>query len=60
MDGNGTFSEDESDTSKATDPDSAPSPKKEKWKKVLTRTLSFLPKKKKDKKGDGEGLKKEQ
>jgi len=48
-DGNRTFSEGEGDTSRATDPDSALSPKKEKKKKGL-RTPSFLKKKKKDKK----------
>lgn len=48
-DGNRTFSEGEADTSRATDPDSALSPKKEKKKKGL-RTPSFLKKKKKDKK----------
>jgi len=48
-DGNRTFSEGEGDTSRATDPDSAMSPKKEKKKKGL-RTPSFLKKKKKDKK----------
>jgi len=48
-DGNHTFSEGEGDTSRATDPDSAMSPKKEKKKKGL-RTPSFLKKKKKDKK----------
>merc|ERR1719427_319944 len=48
-DGNRTFSEGEGDTSRATDPDSALSPKKEKNKKGL-RTPSFLKKKKKDKK----------
>merc|ERR1712154_388860 len=40
-DGNRTFSEGEGDTSRATDPDSALSPKKEKKKKGL-RTPSFL------------------
>merc|ERR1712086_590631 len=45
-DGNRTFSEGEGDTSRATDPDSALSPKKEKKKKGL-RTPSFLKKKKK-------------
>jgi len=49
-DGNRTFSEGEADTSRATDPDSALSPKKDKKKKGL-RTPSFLKKKKKDKKG---------
>jgi len=48
-DGNRTFSEGEADTSRATDPDSTLSPKKEKKKKGL-RTPSFLKKKKKDKK----------
>jgi len=48
-DGNRTFSEGEGDTSRATDPDSGMSPKKEKKKKGL-RTPSFLKKKKKDKK----------
>jgi len=48
-DGNRTFSEGEADTSRATDPDSVLSPKKEKKKKGL-RTPSFLKKKKKDKK----------
>ncbi len=48
-DGNRTFSDGEGDTSRATDPDSALSPKKEKKKKGL-RTPSFLKKKKKDKK----------
>jgi len=48
-DGNRTFSEGEGDTSRATDPESALSPKKEKKKKGL-RTPSFLKKKKKDKK----------
>merc|ERR1712066_286657 len=46
-DGNRTFSEGEGDTSRATDPDSALSPKK---KKKGLRTPSFLKKKKKDKK----------
>merc|ERR1712029_173791 len=48
-DGNRTFSEGEGDTSRAEDPDSVLSPKKEKKKKVL-KTPSFLKKKKKDKK----------
>ena len=48
-DGNRTFSEGEADTSRADDPDSVLSPKKEKKKKVL-KTPSFLKKKKKDKK----------
>jgi len=48
-DGNRTFSEGEGDTSRADDPDSVLSPKKEKKKKVL-KTPSFLKKKKKDKK----------
>lgn len=48
-DGNRTFSEGECDTSRADDPDSVLSPKKEKKKKVL-KTPSFLKKKKKDKK----------
>ena len=48
-DGNRTFSEGEADTSRAEDPDSVLSPKKEKKKKVL-KTPSFLKKKKKDKK----------
>ena len=48
-DGNRTFSEGEADTSRAEDPDSILSPKKEKKKKVL-KTPSFLKKKKKDKK----------
>lgn len=48
-DGNRTFSEGEGDTSRATDPESLLSPKKEKKKKGL-RTPSFLKKKKKDKK----------
>merc|ERR1712123_8279 len=48
-DGNRTFSEGEGEPSRATDPDSALSPKKEKKKKGL-RTPSFLKKKKKDKK----------
>ena len=48
-DGNRTFSEGEGDTSRATDPDSALSPKKEKKKKSGLRTPSFLKKKKKDK-----------
>merc|ERR1711962_364013 len=46
-DGNHTFSEGEGDTSRATDPESALSPKK---KKKGLRTPSFLKKKKKDKK----------
>jgi len=46
-DGNRTFSEGEGDTSRATDPESALSPKK---KKKGLRTPSFLKKKKKDKK----------
>jgi len=46
-DGNRTFSEGEGDTSRATDPESAMSPKK---KKKGLRTPSFLKKKKKDKK----------
>merc|ERR1711994_802251 len=45
-DGNHTFSEGEGDTSRATDPESALSPKKKKG----LRTPSFLKKKKKDKK----------
>jgi adducin len=49
-DGNRTFSEGEGDTSRATDPESAASPKKEKKKKSGLRTPSFLKKKKKDKK----------
>ncbi len=49
-DGNRTFSEGEGDTSRATDPDSAMSPKKEKKKKSGLRTPSFLKKKKKEKK----------
>jgi len=48
-DGNRTFSEGEGDTSRATDPESALSPKKEKKKKSGLRTPSFLKKKKKDK-----------
>ena len=48
-DGNRTFSEGEGETSRAEDPDSVLSPKKEKKKKVL-KTPSFLKKKKKDKK----------
>lgn len=49
-DGNRTFSEGEGDTSRATDPESSASPKKEKKKKSGLRTPSFLKKKKKDKK----------
>ncbi|TRY77416.1 hypothetical protein TCAL_12434 [Tigriopus californicus] len=49
-DGNHTFSEGEGDTSRATDPDSTFSPKKEKKKRSGLRTPSFLKKKKKDKK----------
>merc|ERR1719458_1793657 len=45
-DGNRTFTEGEGDTSRATDPESALSPKK---KKKGLRTPSFLKKKKKDK-----------
>merc|ERR1712098_757433 len=47
-DGNRTFSEGEGDTSRADDPDSVLSPKKEKKKKVL-KTPSFSKKKKKKK-----------
>jgi len=49
-DGNRTFSEGEGDTSRATDPESSASPKKEKKKKSGLRTPSFLKKKEKDKK----------
>merc|ERR1712106_1188979 len=52
-DGNRTFSEGEGDTSRATDPDSAMRPKKEKKKKGL-RTPSFLKKKKKKDKKEKE------
>ncbi len=52
-DGNRTFSEGEGDTSRATDPESALSPKKEKKRSGL-RTPSFLKKKKKDKKSKKE------
>merc|ERR1719483_1167056 len=45
-DGNRTFSEGEGDTSRATDPDSALSPKKEKKKKGLENT--FFPEKEKE------------
>ena len=46
-DGNRTFSEGEGDTSRATDPDSTFSPKREKKKRSGLRTPSFLKKKKK-------------
>ena len=53
-DGNRTFSEGEGDTSRATDPDSTFSPKREKKKRSGLRTPSFLKKKKKDKKSSKE------
>jgi len=56
-DGNRTFSEGEGDTSRATDPESALSPKK---KKKGLRTPSFLKKKKKDKKEKDEKDKKKE
>lgn len=56
-DGNRTFSEGEGDTSRATDPESALSPKK---KKKGLRTPSFLKKKKKDKKEKDEKEKKKE
>ncbi|XP_040567402.1 protein hu-li tai shao isoform X2 [Lepeophtheirus salmonis] len=53
-DGNRTFSEGEADTSRATDPESVLSPKKEKKKRSGLRTPSFLKKKNKGKKKDKE------
>lgn len=53
-DGNRTFSEGEGDTSRATDPDSLMSPRKDKKKRSGLRTPSFLKKKKKDKKREKE------
>eukprot|EP00096_Caligus_rogercresseyi_P004438 TRINITY_DN186_c0_g1_i5.p1 TRINITY_DN186_c0_g1~~TRINITY_DN186_c0_g1_i5.p1 ORF type:complete len:559 (-),score=122.72 TRINITY_DN186_c0_g1_i5:1804-3480(-) len=53
-DGNRTFSDGEADTSRATDPESVLSPKKEKKKRSGLRTPSFLKKKSKGKKKDKE------